>query len=83
MLCQGNERVTRREPAVSESFFLKQQMQFFLWDHPSEEGWKVYECPVDTARRLCIQYLLDCLRDCYPDALKRREALYSDIASSK
>jgi AAA+ superfamily predicted ATPase len=60
---------------MSESLFMKQQIEAFVAAHPSEDGWKVYEYPLDLAKKLYVPYLLDCLRDWHPEALKRRSAL--------
>jgi AAA+ superfamily predicted ATPase len=55
--------------------FLWRSNSRFLTAHPREEGWTVYEFASDTAREMYLHYLLDCLRDWHPDALKRRTAL--------
>jgi hypothetical protein len=60
---------------MSESMFLWKSTSRFLAEHPREEGWTVYEFSSDTARKMYLNYLLDCLRDWHPDALKRRAAL--------
>ena len=60
---------------MSESMFLWRSNSRFLAAHPREEGWTVYEFASDTAREMYLHYLLDCLRDWHPDALKRRTAL--------
>ena len=60
---------------MSESMFLWRSNSRFLAAHPREEGWTVYEFASDTARKMYLHYLLDCLRDWHPDALKRRTAL--------
>lgn len=60
---------------MSESMFLWRSHSKFLAAHPREEGWTVYEFFSDTAREMYLHYLLDCLRDRHPDALKRRTAL--------
>lgn len=60
---------------MSESLFMKQQIEAFVAAHPSEDGWKVYEYSLDLAKKLYVPYLLDCLRDWHPEALKRRSAL--------
>ena len=60
---------------MSESMFLRRSNSKFLAAHPREEGWTVYEFASDTARKMYLHYLLDCLRDRHPDALKRRTAL--------
>lgn len=60
---------------MSESMFLWRSTSRFLASQPREEGWMVYEFSGGTAREMYLQYLLDCLRDWHPDALKRRTAL--------
>ncbi|MEK7763467.1 MAG: ATP-binding protein [Nitrospirota bacterium] len=60
---------------MSESMFLWKSTSRFLAAHPREEGWRVYEFGSDTARKMYLNYVLDCLRDWHPDALKRRTAL--------
>lgn len=60
---------------MSESRFLNQHIQSFASSHPPEAGWKVYEYPGDTARRISLPYLLDFLQDRHPEAVKRRTAL--------
>ena len=60
---------------MSESMFLWRSNSKFLAAHPREEGWTVYEFASDTARKMYLHYLLDCLRDWHSDALKRRTAL--------
>lgn len=60
---------------MSESLFIRQQIDAFLGAHPYEDGWKVYEYSIDIVRKLNFQYLVDCLRDWHPEALKRRTAL--------
>lgn len=60
---------------MSESMFLWRSNSRFLAAHPREEGWIVYEFASDAARKMYLHYLLDCLRDWHPDALKRRTAL--------
>jgi hypothetical protein len=60
---------------MSESLFIKQQIDAFIAAHPFEDGWKVYEYSLELAKKLYIQYLLDCLRDWHPEALKLRVAL--------
>ena len=57
---------------MSESRFLNQHIQSFAFSHPPEAGWKVYEYPGDTARRISLSYLLDFLQDRHPEAVKRR-----------
>lgn len=60
---------------MSESMFLLRQSNRFLATHPREGGWMVYEFSSDTAHMMYLHYLMDCLRDWHPDALKRRTAL--------
>ncbi len=60
---------------MSESMFLWRSANRFLASHPREESWITYEFAGDAARKMYLHYLLDCLRDRYPDALKRRTAL--------
>ena len=54
---------------MSESRFLNQHIQSFASSHPPEAGWKVYEYPAETARRLSLSYLLDFLQDRHPEAV--------------
>lgn len=60
---------------MSESMFLWRSNSRFIAAHPREEGWTVYEFASDTAREMYLHFLLDCLRDWHPDALKGRKAL--------
>ena len=60
---------------MSESMFLRRNTNTFLAAHPREVGWMVYEFTSDAARKMYLHYLLDCLRDRHPDALKRQTAL--------
>ena len=55
--------------------FLWRSNSRFLAAHPREGGWMVYEFASDAARKMYLHYLLDCLRDWHPDALRRRTAL--------
>jgi hypothetical protein len=60
---------------MSESRFLNEHIQSFASTHPPDAGWKVYEYPGDTARRISLSYLLDFLQDRHPEAVKRRTTL--------
>ena len=57
---------------MSQSVHLSEHLDPFLTVHPARDGWKVYE--LDECR-LHLSYLLDCLRDWHPDALKYRFAV--------
>jgi hypothetical protein len=46
--------------------------QRFLSAHPLIEGWKIYEYAGDEGLRLHLYYLIDFLRDRYPEAIKER-----------
>ena len=46
------------------------EIQSFLKAHPREDGWKIYHCCTPLARNLYLHYLLDCLQDKHPQALK-------------
>ena len=54
---------------------LTPQTDFFLETHPLDDGWKVYQHDNSLMTQNHLQYLLDCLRDWHPDALKRRFAV--------
>lgn len=60
---------------MSESLFLSKSNNRFLAEHPCEEGWMVCEFANDTAHKLYLHCVVDCLRDRHPDALKRRAAV--------
>jgi hypothetical protein len=60
---------------MSESLYYAQQIASFLSAHPREEGWKVYQYSDEGPGKLYLHYLLDCLRERYPDTLKRRTAM--------
>ena len=51
------------------------QTDSFMEAHPLEDGWKVYECGDPVVIHGHQRYLLDCLKDLHPEALKRRVAL--------
>lgn len=57
---------------MSESLFLNQHVQNFASSHPQEEGWKVYELRQDGIEKYGLEYLLEFLRDCHPQIVKRR-----------
>jgi hypothetical protein len=59
---------------MHQSVFFQRQIQSFLAAHPCDEGWKVYEYTDDAVDKLYLRYLPDCLRDCHPEALRRRLA---------
>lgn len=54
---------------------LSRQTDSFLEMHPPEEGWKVYQYHDSLTYGANLNYLLDCLRDWHPEALKRKFAL--------
>jgi len=54
---------------------LSHQMDSFLETHPSDDGWKVYECDEELAYKLSLRYLLDFLRDRHLEALQQRFAV--------
>lgn len=60
---------------MSESMFLWRHTHRFFTTHPREDGWMVYELSSENARRMHLPYLLDCLRDWHPEAVKRRAGL--------
>lgn len=60
---------------MSESMFLLRHTQRFYATHPREEGWLVYELASRNAYRMHLPYLLDCLRDWHPEAVRRRAGL--------
>ncbi len=60
---------------MSESLFLSKSNNRFLAEHPCDEGWMVCEFANDTALKLYLHCVVDCLRDRHPDALKRRAAV--------
>ena len=72
---------------MSESEFLKQQMDEFLASHSREDGWKVYEFSDALVGVTCLRFLVDFVRDRYPDIVKRRqtvdEARSSDMAGDE
>lgn len=57
---------------MSEALFLKRQMEKFVNSHPREDGWKVYEFSENLQCELDLGYIVDFLRDCHPEAIKRR-----------
>jgi len=57
---------------MSEGSFYKDQMDAFSKEHPTDAGWKVYECSVRLQYEACMHDLLDFLRDCHPGIVKRR-----------
>jgi hypothetical protein len=46
--------------------------QRFMSAHPLTKGWKIYEYAGDEGLRLHLYYLIDFLRDRYPEAIKER-----------
>jgi SpoVK/Ycf46/Vps4 family AAA+-type ATPase len=58
-----------------KSPILSHQRDSFLETHPSEDGWKVYECGEELAFKLSLRYLLDFFRDRHPESLQRRFAV--------
>lgn len=57
---------------MSESLFLNQHIQNFSSSHPQEDGWKLYEFRQDGIEKYGFEYLLEFVRDCHPQAVKRR-----------
>jgi len=54
---------------------LSPQTDSFLEAHPVEDGWKVYQYDQSLTAQGHLRYLLDCLCDRHPEALKRRFAV--------
>lgn len=57
---------------MSESRFLKEQVDAFLTAHKKDAGWKVYEFSGRLQYEISFGLLLDFLRDSHPDAVKTR-----------
>lgn len=57
------------------SDFLDHQVQSFLVTHPREDGWRVYYYTDTLAGLLYLDDLLDFLRDCHPECLRRKEVI--------
>jgi hypothetical protein len=57
---------------MSESLYVNRNVLAFASTHPHQDGWKVYELSAEPARKRFLHYLLDFLRDRYPDAVERR-----------
>ena len=57
---------------MAEAPILSPQTDSFLAAHPPKDGWKVYQYDATLTIQGNLRYLLDCLRDRHPEALKRR-----------
>lgn len=55
--------------------FLDRQIQAFHDAHPYGDGWKVHYYSQHLAGNLYLEGLLDFLRDCHPESLRRKEVI--------
>jgi hypothetical protein len=55
--------------------FLDRQIQSFLDAHSYGDGWKVHYYSQHLAGNLYLECLMDFLRDCHPESLRRKEVI--------
>ena len=60
---------------MTESVRISEHLDPFLTAHPSRDGWKIYKISDRLGCQFNLSYMLDCLRDLHPEALKYRFAV--------